>query len=135
MVPHAVIELELAIGHAAHEIDAPARTLIFVARFNVRRTGRRTQTTMDTVQQQLIIEHSAWVGGRSRIVVLVGHASVLATEITEIAEKAILKSLIRQLRGCSGVSVCSVATPKSIVRETPRVEDVPGIELAFDLLE
>ena len=62
MPAHTIIKLQLAIRYAPHEINPPARTLILVARFDIRRTCRRTQPAVDAVQQQLIVERSAGIG-------------------------------------------------------------------------
>ena len=60
--PHAVVQLQLAVGHAAHQIDAPARAVVLVARLDVRRARRRAQPAVDAVEQQLVVERSAGIG-------------------------------------------------------------------------
>ena len=84
MPAHAVVELELAIGHAAHEIDAAARALVLVARFDVRRTRGRAQAAVDAVEQQLVVERSAGIGGECRVIFLSSVTySYFTTESTE----------------------------------------------------
>ena len=60
------VEFQPAVGHAAHQIDAAARAVVLVARFDVRRAGRRAQSAMDAVEQQLVVEGRAGIGGRRR---------------------------------------------------------------------
>ena len=67
-------ELEPTVGHGPHQIDAAARAVVLVAGLDVRRTGRRAQTAMDAVEQQVVVEDCAGVRGR-HIVDGVGHDS------------------------------------------------------------
>ena len=72
MTSNAVIQLELAIGDTAHEINPPARALVLIARFDVRRAGRGAQSAMHAIEQQLVIERCARII-RRRVIFRSGH--------------------------------------------------------------
>ncbi len=48
-------ELEPAVDNRPHEIDSPARAVVFVARFEISRTGGSAQTAMHAVEKFLIV--------------------------------------------------------------------------------
>src|SRR6516225_2193507 len=49
-------ELEPAVDHRAHEVNPPARAVVLVARFQIRRTGRRAQTAMHAVEKLFVLD-------------------------------------------------------------------------------
>ena len=79
---NSIVEFELAIGDAAHEIDAAAGALVLVARFHVGWAGGRAEAAVDAVEQQLVVECSAGirVGG-------LRHGFVFTTEARRSRER------------------------------------------------
>ena len=49
-------QLDATIHHAAHQIDASARTVVFVAGLEVRRARRRTQPAMHTTHEVAVVD-------------------------------------------------------------------------------
>ena len=58
-----VVQLEPAVGHGPHEVDAAARAVGLVAQFDIGGTGRGTETAVDAVQEQLVVDARV-LGGR-----------------------------------------------------------------------
>ena len=53
---HAIAQLGPAIGHRPHELDAAARTVVFVPQLGERRTARRTQPAMNAAEEQVVAD-------------------------------------------------------------------------------
>ncbi len=51
MPPHIVRQRQPAVGHAAHQIDSPARAVVFVAGLQIRGTRRSAKPAMDAIQK------------------------------------------------------------------------------------
>ena len=62
MAANAVVELQLAVGDPAHQVDAAARAVVLVAQLDVRRARGGTQAAVDAVQKQLVVERGAGIG-------------------------------------------------------------------------
>ena len=65
MLLHRRVKLDAPIGDGAHQIDAPARAVVFVAQLDVSRARGRTQAAMDAVEKQFVIDAGVVLGGRS----------------------------------------------------------------------
>ena len=54
MMPHFVGQIEPSIDHGSHQINASSRAVIFIARFDIRWTRRRTKAAVHAVQKSII---------------------------------------------------------------------------------
>ena len=72
VMPHALVERHLALGHETHEVDPAARPVVFVADFGVRRARRSTQPAMHAIQEQAEIDSRRRIAvGRAGLIVMV----------------------------------------------------------------
>ncbi len=62
MLDHFLVGGAVVLQHVLDEIDAPARTVEFVANQNVSRTGRVAETAMDARAKNLVRRGDAGVG-------------------------------------------------------------------------
>ena len=67
---NAVVQLQPAVGDGPHQVDAAARAVVLVARLDVRRARGRAQAAVDAVEQQLVVERGAGIGGLVVTIVL-----------------------------------------------------------------
>ena len=70
-------ELEPAVGHGPHQVNASARAVVLVAGFEVGRTRRRAEAAVDAVQEAVVVDRSCGC---------IGH-DCCTTEGTEDTEK------------------------------------------------
>ena len=59
VLPNRVVQVEATIGHAPHQVDAAPRAVVFVTQLGIGRTGGGTQSAMDTIEKQLIVDGGA----------------------------------------------------------------------------
>src|SRR3954452_10075598 len=104
MTSHPIVKLELAVGHAAHEVNPPTRTLVLIAGLHVRRARSRTQPAMDTIQQQLVIECTTRIDIRTGFLISHSHNYIFTTENTEGTEISAL--LVLQVLLCALGVLC-----------------------------
>src|SRR5437868_2887008 len=50
VMANAIVQLQFAVGNAAHKVNTAARAFVLVARFHVRRTCRRTEAAVYAVE-------------------------------------------------------------------------------------
>ena len=51
-----LVEFEFAVNDIPHQVDAAARTVGLIARLDVGRACRRTETAMDTIEHEFVID-------------------------------------------------------------------------------
>ena len=56
MTPYMLIQWQAFVGDRAHQVDATARTVIFISQFGVGRTSRGTKAAVDAIQEVVVID-------------------------------------------------------------------------------
>ncbi len=72
---HFAGQLQAAIGHRAHQIDAAARAVVLVPQLHIRRAAGRAQAAVDAIEKQLVVDARARVALGLRGRRMIGSAS------------------------------------------------------------
>src|SRR6185295_11913410 len=81
MTAHLAVQFDPAVSHRPHQVNAPARTVILIAQFDISRAGRGAQSAMDAVEKQLIIDAGVVLHDRQREFVI-GHWSLVISHLS-----------------------------------------------------
>ena len=100
---HAIGQPAAAVGHHPHQLDAAAGPVVLVAKLAERRATRRTQSAMNAMQEQIVIDARGRVDGVrcGRVVEVVGvHGSYFnGTQCTIGQNVSKHKSRVENVRG------------------------------------
>ena len=129
MAADTVVQLELSVGDTAHQINATARAFVFVARLDVRRACRRAQPAMHAVEQQLVVERGAGIGG-THVFLMIGHKSISPQRARSSQSKPLDSTL--QLTAFAKF-FDSVTSVYSVVKEydDKLITNRPGLRIFF----